>query len=361
MKKMAFFFICAAFFLLASSPAQLFAQSQDPEPEKDLKIGIFEAPPFAMKDSLGNWRGIGVDLWMAIANQLKLSYHWIERSEDELITDLDENKCDAIAGGLIVTPEKEKRVEFSQAFYTSDLAIASRRKAPQNILIILLRTFFSPEFIQIILAICGILLVVGFLIWLVERRANPQDFGGPWWNGIFYGFYWSGAMMSGCGDKAPQSTHGRALALVWIFAGIFLTSSFTASITNILTAEHVSQKTVTQHDLLHHRIAILKGPYEKVLRSINARFDTFSNAQDALNSVVRGQTDACIMSEPVLKYYAGTYFKDKLTIVPMNYQRVFYAFGLPENSTYRERINTTLLEIVGNPSWDELTAKYLDH
>ena len=49
------------------------AQPADPAdprlPDKELVIGTKEAPPFAMKQPDGSWRGISIDLWRRVAER----------------------------------------------------------------------------------------------------------------------------------------------------------------------------------------------------------------------------------------------------------------------------------------------------
>jgi hypothetical protein len=51
------------------------------------------------------------------------------------------------------------------------------------------RRIFSSQFLQIVLALVGILFVIGLLIWLAERRHNPAQFGGSPVRGIGAGFW----------------------------------------------------------------------------------------------------------------------------------------------------------------------------
>jgi ABC-type amino acid transport substrate-binding protein len=336
-------------------------QEETPSSSKKWIVGTFVSPPFAMKNALGNWEGIAIDLWQTIALEQGLNYSFKEVPEDKIVSELASGKIDLIAGALIVTPEREREIEFSQVFFTSDLGIGILKKTSPNILLVLIRTFCSWEFLQVILAACGVLLLAGFLIWLLERRHDPSSYGGHWLKGIFQGFYWSGAMMSGCCDKAPLSVHGRLFAIVWIFVGIFLTSSFTASIANILTVEHLAPRIVSSQDLPRHHVAVVRGTYEPMLRAQQTRFTAYQTEKEAIEAVISGQKDACVIAEPALKYYAGKYFSDKLWVVPMSCRRVFYAFGFTQNFSGREALNKSLLNITASPEWNETLERYQNH
>ena len=94
------------------------------------------------------------------------------------------------------------------------------------------------------LALGLVLLIVGVLIWLFERRRNPEQFGGSVSEGIGNGFWWSAVTMTtvGYGDKAPVSTAGRALGLVWMFVSIITISGFTAAIASSVTVNKLQTR-----------------------------------------------------------------------------------------------------------------------
>src|SRR3990172_6890858 len=68
--------------------------------ENKLRVGTFESPPFAFKDELGNWEGIAVDLWSAVATSLSLNYEWVEITREQAVEALVQGKVDVVAAGL---------------------------------------------------------------------------------------------------------------------------------------------------------------------------------------------------------------------------------------------------------------------
>ena len=70
----------------------------------------------------------------------------------------------------------------------------------------------------------GALTVVGGLIWLAERKANPDEFPGGV-AGLGNGMWFAIVTMTtvGYGDRSPKTTVGRLLSAVWM---LFATISF---------------------------------------------------------------------------------------------------------------------------------------
>ena len=140
-------------------------------------------------------------------------------------------------GALTMTAEREAAFDFTHPFYQTGLSIAVP-PAPEQGLLASLRALISWQFMSVVIALGGLLLAVGFVLWLFERWRNPEQFGGTAVQGIGASFWWAAVTMTtvGYGDKAPVSLAGRMVALVWMFAGLIMVASFTAAITSSASA-----------------------------------------------------------------------------------------------------------------------------
>ena len=56
------------------------AQSPAGLPDRELVVGVFEAPPFALKNAAGEWHGLSVDLWKALAADMGARYRLVENT-----------------------------------------------------------------------------------------------------------------------------------------------------------------------------------------------------------------------------------------------------------------------------------------
>ncbi len=346
---------------LLLAPWGSLVSNASPAQAKKLTVGVAAVAPFAMKNAAGNWEGIGIDLWRALADRLKLSYDLVEIPEADLVAKLKTGRIDAVVGGFVVTPERERELELSQFFYAADLAIGVPRKSAPFEFKVLLDAFFSPQFLKIAFSVLGAIFAIGILIYCLERKRNPEDFGGKKSQGLLYGIYWTTTMMTGVGADAPRTGAGRVIGILCVIAGLFLASSFTASITRVLTSELFSGRIRSESDLRRLHVAVLAGLPMEALRRIGATISVQGSPQDVVGAVVRGDVDACVMSEPVLKYYAGKFFPGKIDVIPIPDEKRFYAIGLAPKSIQRKAINIALLEIGASPEWNDILARYLSH
>jgi ABC-type amino acid transport substrate-binding protein len=146
-------------------------------PNRELVVGTKVAPPFAMKESDGNWAGISIDLWRQIAEKLDLKFRLVEEtSVQSLIEGTAHGNYDLSVAAITITADRERNIDFSQPFYDTGLGIAvSVRNG--SVWQEIIRTLTSLGFLQAAGALIGIALLVGTLIWVFERRHN-EDFGG---------------------------------------------------------------------------------------------------------------------------------------------------------------------------------------
>ena len=204
-----------------------------------MAIATREAPPFAIEGSDGQWHGLAIDLWRQIALERGYRYHFVKTDLDGMIDGVASGQYAASVGALTITAAREEKVDFTHPFYATGFGIAVPRAAPAWLS--LMRNFFTLNFLKAVLALSALLLLVGLLFWLAERKANSEEFGAHA-GGIWSGFWFSAVTMTtvGYGDKAPKTPTGKAIALVWMFAAIIIISTFTGMIASSLTAEQIS-------------------------------------------------------------------------------------------------------------------------
>ena len=115
--------------ILLSAPASSLATAQqktgaDALRGEPLTVATRQVPPFAMRDAAGNWRGIAIDLWSGVAEQLGVDYRYTEMGLTQMLEAVADGRVDAAVAALTITSEREKRVDFSHPYHTSGLGIA---------------------------------------------------------------------------------------------------------------------------------------------------------------------------------------------------------------------------------------------
>lgn len=343
--------IASLILLIFSTP--LFAQSEP------LKVGITSVPPFVIENADGEWEGISVDLWQQIAEDMDLEYTLVPQSFNDLLQNVESGEIDVAVGALTMTAERETRFDFSHPFYQTGLSIGVP-PAPDQSILSSLKGLLSWEFFSVVVALAGLLFAVGFVLWLFERRRNPEQFGGSAAEGLGSSFWWAAVTMTtvGYGDKAPVSFAGRIIALVWMFAGLIMVASFTAAITTSLTVSNLQNQINGPTDLPGANVAtIANTASEAYLEQQRVRHQTYPDLTAAMRATANGETDAVVYDRALMQY-RNQQEGNILKILPGVFDRQLYALALPEGSELRGPISETLLEVTESPAWEAIVDRY---
>jgi ABC-type amino acid transport substrate-binding protein len=343
----------------------LFAPSaglaEAPQETRSLIVGVKAAPPFSIKGEDGPWSGISVDLWRDLANSLGIDYEFREFPLNQLLGALEDRSIDAGLGALTVTAERELLFDFSHPFYTTGIGVAVLERGGGGWRGLLTR-LASGDFLRALGALAVVLLIAGYLVWVLERRRNPEQFGGGRAEGIGSGFWWAAVTMTtvGYGDKAPRTAGGRSVALVWMFFSVITISGFTAHIASTLTVSQLESVVRDASDLGRVRVISMPGTTSSnYLEVRRIAFTQATSPDTALRTLARGDADAVVYDAPILEYLVNAEWRGVLRVLPFTVERQDYAVAFPSGSPWREPLNRALLQAITTPRWEETLQRYL--
>lgn len=327
-----------------------------------LRVGTKEAPPFAMKRGDGTqWTGLGIELWEHVAAELELEYEFVERDLDVLLSEVETQQLDAGIAALTITAGREEAMDFSYPYYSTGLGVAVPQPSELAGWFRVLNRFASVEFLSVVAVLSLVLLIAGFLVWLFERRANPEMFGGGLAHGIASGFWWSAVTMTtvGYGDKAPATVGGRVVGLIWMFMSVIILSSFTASIASSLTVGELGTSIRSLADLRRGQVGVVQASTsEEMLVREGIRSRPFDSVASGLRALANGEIDAFVHDAPLLRYVLGQQYGDQLQLLPRTVGRQDYGIALPEDSPLREPMTRVILRHLKSEAWAQSVARY---
>jgi polar amino acid transport system substrate-binding protein len=364
------FVVLATIFLSAGD-----AYSQEPTPSPTaartrLVVGLTHSPPFCIHGEDGSWSGISVELWEWVAADLGVDTEFHESTVTGLFDDLAPGRpLDLSIGALTITPEREDRLDFSESFFLSGLGLAVKTAPSTGALSAWLGRVLVWNFWRIVVALLASLALVALLIWALERKSNPKEFGGDGkvHRGIGSALWWSAVTMTtvGYGDLAPRSPVGRLVAIAWMFISLFLVSWFTASMASILTTERMDATTggLVVHgpdDLRRLHVGVVAGTSsEEYLRRRQIDYIRLPMG-DLLESVLQGRVQAVLADAPNLRYVARSErYAGKITVLPQTFQIEQYGIAMREGSPWRRPIDRALLHRLASSAWRDLVYRYL--
>jgi polar amino acid transport system substrate-binding protein len=342
------------------------AFAQDPpagasdKPLKELVVGTKEAPPFVIRAPDGSWRGLSIALWRHMADELRLPYR-IEESKtvDELLSAVDGGKVDVAIAAITVTAARDKRVDFSQPFYSTGLGIAVSVRGA-NLWNSLQRVFLSFGFLQAIAFLVTLALVVGIVVWALERR-RTEHFGGGM-RGLGTGVWWSAIAMTqaGASQNAPATLPGRVLAVAWMIASVVTIAVFTAGITSSLTKREIQGSVQSEADLASARVGVVSGSAaEDYLINRRIPHIDYATAGEALKALSNERIDAVVHDKPLISWLVLQDYPTTLRVLDTVISDQRYAMAFPKGSSLRATLEPSLLENVEEDWWRNMLFQYL--
>ena len=337
-------------FVIFALPVSTFAQSE-------LLVATRESPPFSFKDQEGRWRGISIDLWKHIAETNGYTFKVRETTLEQLLQGVQKGTYNVGVAGVSITSKRARVIDFSQPFISSSLGIAYiDTRSPW---LDVLGKFISLAFLKVVLLLVAILLLAGVGVWYFERKKN-EEFSGKGTQGLGAAFWWSAVTMTtvGYGDKSPQTSGGRTIALIWMFTSVIILTSFTAAIvTSLSQASYLPDKTIA--DLRHDKVgAIEDSVSDALLRDYQIKPIVFQNPKQMIEALQAGDIDDVLHDLPVLRFFGTENAKD-YRLMPLKEYRQDYGLALPRNAPIENDVNVELLRFIKKPAWREIRKKYL--
>ncbi|MDJ0533418.1 MAG: transporter substrate-binding domain-containing protein [Xenococcaceae cyanobacterium MO_207.B15] len=352
------------------------SQANNQNPQQTVPVGDFKPlafplirvvtkrfEPFVNYED-GEYTGFSIDLWDAIARELKIDYEMYRVDTiDNLLEQVKTQKADIAIAGITITAERERQIDFSHFYYESGLQIlVPQRNASlsQTMWGRIFAIVTNPQLYRGLGIFILVLLVAAHLIWLTEHKHNPE-FPDSYFQGIWESFWWAAVTVTtvGYGDKTPRKLGGRIFGLFWMCAGYFIFAYFTATVTTSFTIQELNANIQGIEDLRGKNVATVMGTTtDKYLKKENIDFIGYKTKEEAYLALQDQEVDAVVYDAPALQYYVAHEGKGKVKVVGKLFELQNYGIALPLNSPYRKEINSALLKLMEDNTYQEISNKW---
>ena len=354
----------------AHDPALVVEQTAEAPAETDLslppiRVATKPLAPFVIYDvESREYTGSSTELWKLIAEEAELDYElYGVNTLAKLLDEVERGAADAATAGIGITERRETLLDFSHSYFESGLQImvaTQDRGLWGEDLLALANAIFSPQLLEVFGFLLVCLLVAAHVMWYSERRIN-EDFSETYWPGIWEAFWWSAvtATTVGYGDKTPKTLAGRVVGLLWMFSGLFVLASFTASIASAFAISEVSAHIGGPDDLHGKRVATIdRSTAETYLKQQGIRTVLFQHEDDAYDALLNDEVDAVVYDAPVLQHYVALNSEENVELAGVVFQEQQYGVALSHDPLLRERINRALLRLVESGEYAALYAEW---
>jgi ABC-type amino acid transport substrate-binding protein len=314
-------------------------------------------PPFVLPDT-DPLAGFSIDVWNEVARRLPVDFTLRLVALDERLPALERGEAD-VAIAFVMTPEDERRVDFSTPYLDSGLQIMVHAQGEGRFL----RTFHSipwsaiGELFGVALLI---MLVLANLLWLVERRSNPR-FRTNYLRAIGEGL-WGSMLIIATGEHgdrdAPDVLKRITVVVMWLL-GVILVAQLTATVTSSQTVARLRSEIRGPADLPGKTIAATPGTIAgDYLTKFGLPFTAMANPDDGLQMLRQGEVQAVVLNAAALQYLAAQPANRMLQVVGPIFRPYKIAMAVRYGSPLRKRINEALLAMYQDGTYEAIHAKW---
>ncbi|WP_373537921.1 ion channel [Microcoleus sp.] len=245
---------------------------------------------------------------MEIARTQKIDYQFIPQpSIEDGLDAVYRKELDVLVGGLSVTSKRLEKVDFTQPYILSDVAVLSLAENPS--VWSRVRPFFQSAALGSIGILVGLVFAVGNLVWLVEHKNNSEHFPKNYMNGVGNGMWFALVTLTtvGYGDRAPVTRLGRVVAGTWMIIALVTVSSLTAGLASAITlafSGNSVERFPNPTSLKNARVAtVAKTSGPEIAQRYESRVQEMPTLADAVKEVIDGRAEAVLYSRLNLEYY----------------------------------------------------------
>ena len=344
--------------LIAASPAA--AQSTNPTA---LKVAIMVVPPLVMRQD-GSYTGFGIDLWNAVAAQMKVKTDYRLMSDvTSLVEVLRSKSVDIVGSPVTITTARDAEFDFSLRIMQAGLRVMVRDtggSTTPNPLEDLLELLFSKTMLLWLGIALVLVLIPAHLVWLLERGREGGMIRNPkYFPGIFEAMYWAVSGLTSQAQDMPHQWLARAFSVFWMFAGVVFVAFYTAQLTTNLTVSQMQGSIAGPDDLAGKRVAtVANTAAADYPRAHNVEVQEFHRASWMIQALPSKQVDAIVFQAPVLLYYVAHEGKGIVKVVGPEFDVAPIAFGFQLDSPLRRQVNQALLALRENGTYQQIYDKW---
>ncbi|KAL0686840.1 hypothetical protein Bca4012_086517 [Brassica carinata] len=261
---------------------------------------------------------------------------------NDLVNNLTKGVFDAVVGDIAIVTKRTRIVDFTQPYIESGLVVVAPVTKLNDTPWAFLRPFTPPMW-----AVTAVFfLIVGSVIWILEHRIN-DEFRGPPRRQI-----------------NTVSTLGRIVLLIWLFVVLIITSSYTASLTSILTVQQLNSPIKGVDTLIRSsgRVGFQVGSYAEnymidELNIARSRLVALGSPKEYATALQNGTVAAIVDERPYVDLFLSEFCG--FAIRGQEFTRSGWGFAFPRDSPLAVDMSTAILGLSETGKLQKIHDKWL--
>ncbi|OIT19159.1 PREDICTED: glutamate receptor 2.9-like [Nicotiana attenuata] len=282
---------------------------------------------------------------------------------DDLVYKILSQEYDAVVGDVTILANRSKYVDFTLPFTESGISavVPVRDDERKNAWI-----FLKPLKSELWVTTGAFFVFIGFVVWVLEHRVN-KDFRGPKRKQVGMVFWFSFSTLVFAHKERVTSNLTRFVVIVWVFVVLVLTSSYTASLTSMLTVQQLQPTITDLNDLIKNGeyVGYQKGSFvEDILKRMkfeSSKFRSYSTLEDYNDALSRGSKNggvgAIVDELPYLRLFLNKYCR-KYVMVGPTYKTAGFGFVFPKGSPMVPDVSRAVLKVMEGEFMNNIIQKW---
>ncbi|XP_028547559.1 glutamate receptor 3.1 [Dendrobium catenatum] len=290
-----------------------------------VRIGVpnrFSYPEFVSEGKGSDtMKGYCIDVFTAAVNLLPypigtdliLGNGLVNPNYTELVEKVSSNDyLTLLSGDIAINTDRTRIADFTQPFIESGLVILTTVKEHDSSA----WAFLQPFTLEMWCVTGLFFLFVGAVIWILEHRIN-DEFRGPPRKQLVTIFWFSFSTLFLAHKEPTVSTLGRFVLIIWLFVVLIVQSSYTASLTSILTVRQLTSpitgidSLINSNDPIGYQVGSFAGKYlVEELRISSSRLKVLHNPDEYAAALKLGPDNggvAAVLDErPYVELFLST-------------------------------------------------------
>ncbi|KAG7971428.1 hypothetical protein I3843_07G133500 [Carya illinoinensis] len=346
-----------------------------PNNGKQLRIGVPNRVSFqefvSKVRGTDIFQGFCIDVFIAAVNLLPYAvpYRFISfgdghenPSYTKLVNLITTGDFDAAVGDIAIVTNRTKIVDFTQPFASSGLLVVAPFKKRNTGAWAFLRPFGRNMW----LVTACFFLFIGIVVWILEHRIN-DEFRGPPRKQLITILWFSLSTLFFAHRENTVSTLGRGVLIIWLFVVLIINSSYTASLTSILTVQQLSspikglESLKKSNEPIGFQVGSFAEHYLEELGIDKSRLVALGSpeayASALLHGPKKGGVAAIVDERPYVELFLSS--QCKFRVVGQEFTKSGWGFAFPRDSPLAIDMSTAILQLSENGDLQRIHDKWL--
>ncbi|CAE6070320.1 unnamed protein product [Arabidopsis arenosa] len=207
------------------------------------------------------------------------------------------DKYDVAVGDITITSNRSTYVDFTLPFTEMGLGIVAAKERSMWV-------FFQPLTPDLWITSAAFFVLTGIIVWLIERPENTE-FQGSWSQQIGIVFWFGFSTLVYAHRERLKHNLSRFVVTVWVFAVLILVTSYTATLTSMMTVQQIR---FNSNDYVGHLSGSLISNAALTNSSLRAmRLLGLNTSEDYAQALLNKSVSYIVSELPYLKVLLGEY------------------------------------------------------